>query len=252
MKKIIWFVAFGSLIGIHEVSAQDSTKKESGLNKFGKFLEKASQAVSSGSGSLTTNEIGQGLKEALKIGVSKGSDQASAVDGYFKNQLIKLAFPPEAQKVEARLRQIGLGPQVDQFILSMNRAAEDAAKEAKPVFLNAVTQMTIPDAVQILKGQDDAATQYLRKTSGKELVTRFTPIIDGALKKNNATKYYADLVNAYNKLPLVKKENPNLTEYATNKAVDGLFLLVAQEEKQIRENPQARITELLKKVFGAQ
>ena len=251
MKKIIWQITIVGLLSITAVQAQDSTKKETGLDRLGKFLDKVTQP-SGAAGSLTSGEIANGLKEALRVGVSKGSDQASALDGFFKNQLIKLAFPPEAQKVEARLRQIGLGPQVDQFVLSLNRAAEDAAKEAKPVFVSAITKMTITDAVGILKGPDDAATQYLRRTSGQELVTRFTPIIDGALKKNNTTKYYADLVNAYNKLPLVKKENPNLTEYATNKAVDGLFLLVAQEEKQIRENPQARVTDLLKRVFGKQ
>lgn len=250
MKKIIWQITIAGLLSTTFVNAQDSTRKETGLDKLGKFINKVAQPA--GAGSLTSGEIANGLKEALRVGVSKGSDQASALDGFFKNQLIKLAFPPEAQRVEARLRQIGLGPQVDQFILSMNRAAEDAAKEAKPVFVSAITKMTITDAVGILQGQQDAATQYLRRTSGQELVSRFTPIIDAALKKNSATKYYADLVNTYNKLPLVKKENPNLTEYATNKAVDGLFVLVAQEEKQIRENPQARITDLLKKVFGQQ
>lgn len=250
MKKIIWQIAVVSLLSTPIVHAQDSTRKQTGLDRLGKFLDKVTQPA--GTGSLTSGEIANGLKEALRVGVSKGSDQASAVDGFFKNQLIRLAFPPEAQKVEARLRQIGLGPQVDQFVLSLNRAAEDAAKEAKPVFISAITKMTITDALGILKGPQDAATQYLRKTSGQELVTRFTPIIDEALKKNNTTKYYADLVNTYNKLPLVKKENPNLTEYATNKAVDGLFVLVAQEEKQIRENPQARVTDLLKRVFGQQ
>ncbi|QJW89710.1 DUF4197 domain-containing protein [Spirosoma taeanense] len=232
--------------------AQDSTRKQSsGSGIFGRILDAVTQPAGA-SGSLTGSDIAAGLKEALRVGINKGADQASAKDGYFKNALIRIAFPPEAQQVATRLRQIGLGPQVDKFELSLNRAAEDAAKRAKPVFISAITQMTIQDAVGILRGQDDAATQYLRRTSGQQLVAEFTPIIDSTLKTNRATRYYSDLVNTYNKLPFVQKANPNLTEYATSKAVDGLFILVAQEEKKIRENPAARITELLKRVFGGQ
>ena len=239
--------------------AQDSTRRDStapakpagGL--FGKILEAVTQPSAGTSGSLSNLDIASGLKEALRIGVSNGSAQASKLDGYFKNPLLKIAFPPEAQNVANKLRQIGFSKQVDQFELSLNRAAEDAAKKAAPVFIKAVTSMSIQDAVGILRGQNDAATQYLRRTSGQQLVTEFTPIIDSTLKKNNATKYYADLVNIYNKVPFVqKKVNPNLTEYATGKAVDGLFVLVAQEEQKIRENPAARVTDLLKRVFSKQ
>lgn len=240
----------------HLSLAQDSTKQQSsGGGLFGKIIKAVTEttAGTSGSGGLTSSEIASGLKEALRIGVSNGSAQASALDGYFKNPLLKIAFPPEAQNVAAKLRQLGFNKQVDQFELSLNRAAEDAAKKAAPVFIKAVTSMSIQDAVGILRGQNDAATQYLRRTSGQQLVTEFTPIIDSTLKKNNATRYYTDLVTIYNRIPLVqKKVNPNLTEYATGKAVDGLFILVAQEEQKIRENPAARVTDLLKRVFSKQ
>ena len=233
--------------------AQDSTapKKASG-GIFGKVLEAVTQSSAGTSGSLTNSDIASGLKEALRVGVSKGATQASQLDGYFKNPLLKIAFPPEAQKVATKLRQLGFNQQVDQFELSLNRAAEDAAKKAAPVFVKAITSMSIQDAVGILGGSNDAATQYLRRTSGQQLVTEFTPIIDSTLTKNNATRYYSSLVTTYNKIPFVQKVNPNLTQYATGKAVDGLFVLVAQEETKIRENPAARVTDLLKRVFSKQ
>ena len=228
-----------------------TTRPRSSGGFFGKVLDAVTKPGGAALGGLSSSDIAAGLKEALRVGISKGADQASVTDGYFKNALLRIAVPPEAQKVVARLRQIGFGPQVDKFELSMNRAAEDAAKVAKPVFIKAITSMSIGDAVGILRGQNDAATQYLRRTSGQQLVTEFTPIIDSTLKKNNATRYYNDLVTTYNKLPLVQKVNPNLTEYATGKAVDGLFILVAQEEQKIRENPAARVSDLLKRVFGS-
>lgn len=201
--------------------------------------------------SVTTEEVAAGLKEALTNGVSKGSDLASQVDGYFKNQEIKIPFPPDVQQVETKLRAIGMGAQVDKFIESLNRGAEDAAKEAKPIFVSAVKQMTIQDAWAILRGEQDAATQYLKKTTTGDLTVKFMPIIKKSLEKVNATKYYSDLVTTYNKIPLVQKVNPNLDEYATGKAIDGLFILVAKEEKNIRANPAARTSDLLKKVFSA-
>ena len=234
---------------------QDTTppRPKSSGGFFGKILDAVTQPGGSGGalGGLSNGDIASGLKEALRVGISKGADQASVTDGYFKNALLRIAVPPEAQKVVARLRQIGFGPQVDKFELSMNRAAEDAAKVAKPVFIKAITSMSIGDAVGILRGQNDAATQYLRRTSGQQLVTEFTPIIDSTLNKNNATRYYNDLVTTYNKLPFVQKVSPNLTQYATGKAVDGLFILVAQEEQKIRENPAARVSDLLRRVFGS-
>ncbi|WP_276366677.1 DUF4197 domain-containing protein [Chryseolinea sp. H1M3-3] len=203
-------------------------------------------------GSLSTEEVAQGLKEALTNGVSKGSDLVSQVDGYFKNPEIKIPFPPEVKQVESRLRQIGLGSEVDKFVLTLNRGAEDAAKEAKPIFVEAVRQMTIQDAWSILKGEQDAATQYLKKSTSALLKEKFKPIIQNSLNKVNATKYYGDLVNSYNRIPMVQKVNPDLDEYATDRAIEGLFVMIAKEEKNIRENPLARTSELLKKVFGSQ
>ncbi|MES2797751.1 MAG: DUF4197 domain-containing protein [Bacteroidota bacterium] len=202
-------------------------------------------------GALTSEEIGRGLKEALTVGINNSSTKASALDGYLGNSLIKLLFPPEAQKVEAKLRQIGLGGECDKFITALNRGAEDAAKSAAPIFIDAITKMTIQDALGILKGDKDAATQYLKKTSTAALVNAFGPVIESSLNKTNATKAYSDIANLYNRIPLVQKVNPDLKGYATNKAIDGLFLLVAQEEANIRENPGARVSELLKRVFGS-
>src|SRR5690606_31374363 len=199
----------------------------------------------------TSSEVAEGLKEALIKGVSWGADLVSQTDGYFGNPEIKIPFPPDVKKVEDRLRQIGLGGEVDKFILTLNRGAEDAAREAKPIFIGAIKSMTIQDAWSILRGEDDAATQYLRRTTGERLAEKFKPVIKASLDKVNATRYYSDKVTTYNRIPLVEKVNPDLDDYATNKAIDGLFVMIAKEEKRIREDPVARTTELLKKVFGA-
>ncbi|MBX2967697.1 MAG: DUF4197 domain-containing protein [Cyclobacteriaceae bacterium] len=203
-----------------------------------------------GGNELTTAEVGEGLKEALIKGISTGSDQASQVDGFFKNPQIKIPFPPDVKKVEDKLRQIGLGGEVDKFVMALNRGAEDAAKEAKPIFISAIKQMTIQDAWGILKGEENAATEYLKRTTSAQLREKFEPVIGSSLNKVNATKYYGDIISTYNKIPLVEKVNPDLNDYATTKAMDGLFLLIAGEEKKIRQDPVARTTELLKKVFG--
>jgi len=200
----------------------------------------------------TTEQVAAGLKEALEKGIVNGAKKASAVDGYLKNPQIKIPFPADAKKVETKLRELGMGNKVDQFIETLNRGAEEAAKEAAPIFVTAIKSMTITDAWNILKGQDDAATLYLKKTTSAQLTDKFKPIIQKALDKTSATKYYTDLVNTYNKIPFVDKVNPNLNDYATSLAIDGLFKLVAQEEANIRSNPGARTTELLKKVFKEQ
>jgi hypothetical protein len=199
---------------------------------------------------LTTAEVGEGLKEALIKGISTGSDQASQLDGYFKNPQIKIPFPPDVKKVEDKLRQIGLSSEVDKFVMALNRGAEDAAKEAKPIFISAIRQMTIQDAWALLKGEENAATEYLKRTTSTQLREKFEPVISNSLDKVNATKYYGDIVTAYNKVPFVEKVNPDLNDYATTKAMDGLFLLIAAEEKKIRQDPVARTSDLLKRVFG--
>lgn len=235
MMRIVLFTL--SILMAHGVVAQ--------LN-----LNKLKKAITGES--LTTEQVGEGLKEALTKGVSKGSDLVSQVDGYYKNAEIKIPFPPEAKRVEEKLRQMGLGSKVDDFIMALNRGAEDAAKEAKPIFVSAIKQMTIQDAWGILRGEQTAATQYLKRTTTAQLTEKFKPVIQKSLNNVNATKYYSDLVNTYNKIPMVQKANPNLDDYATEKAIDGLFVMVAKEEKNIRENPGARTSDLLKKVFASQ
>ena len=200
---------------------------------------------------LSKSEVAAGLREALLQGISKGSDQASQLDGYYKNPQLKIPFPTEAQQVEKTLRDIGLGSEVDKFVRQLNRGAERAAVQAKPIFINAIRSLTIEDAFSILNGDQNAATNYLMRTTSESLKSEFLPIIGKALDEVNATKYYGDIVTRYNKIPLVKKVNPNLDDYAVNRAIDGLFLLVGREEANIRANPVARSTELLKKVFGS-
>jgi hypothetical protein len=199
---------------------------------------------------LTTAEVAEGLKEALIKGISTGSDLVSITDGYFKNPEIKIPFPPEVKKVEDAMRKIGLGGQVDKFVLTLNRGAEDAAKEAKPIFIAAIKSMTIQDAWAILKGEENAATEYLKRTTSASLKEKFKPVIQNSLNKVNATKYYGEIITRYNQIPFVEKVNPNLDDYATDKAIEGLFVMIAKEEKNIRLDPVARTTELLKRVFG--
>lgn len=199
---------------------------------------------------LTNEEIIQGLKEALSVGASNGSKKLHALDGYFGNAAIKLLMPPEAQKVEKTLRSLGLGAQVDKAILSMNRAAEDAAEAAAPIFLDAIKQMTVQDAMGILKGGDNAATNYLQSKTSQALTEAFRPVIEQSLKKVDATRYWNDVFSAYNKVSR-EKVNPDLPAYVTEKALSGLFLTIAEEEKKIRKDPLARTSDILKKVFSS-
>jgi hypothetical protein len=219
------------------------------FGQFDKILGKAKKALNGG-GKLSNEEIIQGLKEALTQGISKGADVVSMVDGYNKNLEIKIPFPADAKRVEDRLRQLGMGNDVDKFITTLNRGAEDAAKEAKPIFVNAIKQMSFDDALSILKGNPDAATQFLKRTTSIELKKKFSPVVQKSLDKVEATKYYGSLVGTYNKIPFVDKANPDLNAYATDKAIEGLFVMIAKEEKNIRDNPGARASDILKKVFG--
>ncbi|TKK66927.1 DUF4197 domain-containing protein [Ilyomonas limi] len=221
------------------------------LKKDSSLQNKVNGLFSGNSSSLSTTEIANGLKEALNKGVETGTSKLSAVDGFFKDAAIKILLPPEAQKVEKTLRSAGFDKPVDEAILSMNRAAEDAAKSAAPIFLNAIKQMTINDAVGILKGRDSAATTYLRTKSTAALTEAFKPIISTSLEKVDATKYWNTVFTTYNKLPFAtSKVNPDLTAYVTDKALAGIFHEIALQEMQIRQNPAARTTDLLKKVFG--
>ncbi len=199
----------------------------------------------------TTAEIGLGLKEALEIGTNLSADKLASKDGYLGNLTIKILFPKEAQKAEKTLRSLGLNSLADNVILSINRAAEDAALEAKPIFIAAIKQMTIADASNILlSNQNNAATQYFKKVTNTQLQNKFNPIIKASLTKVGATRYWADVVNKYNQIPFVTTVNSNLENYVTQKAIDGLFLEIANQELKIRNNISARNGALLQKVFA--
>lgn len=201
-------------------------------------------------GNPTTSEIGLGLKQALEIGTTNGADQLSAKDGFLGNLAVKILFPPEAQKVEKTLRTVGLESLADNVILTINRAAEDAAKEAKPIFISAIKQMTIADATTILLGNKDAATTYFKRVTTAQLMEKFRPVIASSLSKVGATKYWGDAAATYNKIPLVTPVSTDLSSYVAQKAIDGMFIQVAQEELKIRDNISSRSTTLLQKVFG--
>lgn len=201
--------------------------------------------------SLSNSEVAGGLREALVQGISRGADQAARNDGFFANPEIKIPFPQNLTKVENALRDLGLGSEIDRFVLTLNRGAEKAAQGAKPIFLNAIMSLTITDAITILRGEPDAATNYLRTTTSGQLRQQFLPVVSQSLEQVNATRYYGDIINQYNRIPLVQKQDPDLDNYATERAIEGLFKLVAQEEANIRANPAARATELMKRVFGS-
>lgn len=201
-------------------------------------------------GTPTDSEINSGLKQALEYGTSYASDRLSKEDGYLGNLAIKIAFPEEAKKVENTLRSFGLGDLCDQVITSLNRAAEDAAIEAKPIFVAAIKDMSITDVKNILLGADNAATQYFAGKTTTSLEGKFKPIIESSLTTVGATRYWSDVIGRYNKIPLMTPIDTDLSKFVTQKAIDGLFYEIAKEELKIRENAAARSTILLQKVFG--
>ncbi len=214
------------------------------------FLKNAKKLLGIGNASFTEQEAVQGIREALIQGTSESVKLVSVTDGYFGNAAIKIPFPEDAKTMEARLRSIGIGSQVDELILSLNRAAEDAAREAKPIFIEAIKSMTVQDAIGIVKGKENAATVYLQKTTTPALRSQFLPVIKASLDKVQATRYWRDLIGIYNRIPLVQKINPDLPAYVTDKAIAGLFTMIAREEMEIRKDPVARTSDILKKVFG--
>ncbi|MEO6819913.1 MAG: DUF4197 domain-containing protein [Ginsengibacter sp.] len=212
--------------------------------------ETAKSVLSSvGNGNLSQSEVAQGLKEALRVGTDSSTFHLGLLNGFFKDDMIKILMPPEAQKVEKTLRDVGMGSVVDKAVLSMNRAAEDASKYVGTIFINAIQQMTIQDAFGILKGDNVAATNYLKAKTTSQLTAAFSPIIAKSLQYTDATKYWKDVFSIYNRL---SKEpvNTDLTAYVTNKALDGLFYHIGLEEQKIRKDPAARVTDILKKVFA--
>ncbi|MEO6190667.1 MAG: DUF4197 domain-containing protein [Saprospiraceae bacterium] len=214
--------------------------------QFGNLLKKV------GLEELSTEEVASGLKEALSQGTSKGSDLLSSKDGYFKS-IYKIFLPDDARNVCKKLSIIpGFTSLENDVIEKLNRAAEDAATKAKPIFINAIKQMTIQDAWNILKGNDDAATIFLKRTTNQALYNEFKPVITTSMEKVGAIQLWSSAVNKYNQLPLIKKVNPDMTDYVTNRALDGLFMKIAEEELNIRHNLASRTSDLLKKVFSKQ
>ena len=216
---------------------------------LGGLLKKASNLVNESGSGLSSQDIANGLKEALTIGAEKGCVNLSKSDGFFKNAALKILMPPEAQKIENTIRGLGMNQLADDFILSMNRAAEDACNTAAPIFVKAIKEMSITDGINILKGNESAATTYLRSKTEIDLKASFSPIIKTSLDKVDATKYWEKIINTYNAIPLTKKMNPDLTAYVTEKSMNGIYSEIATQEKEIRANPMARTSALLKSVF---
>ncbi|WP_281310031.1 DUF4197 domain-containing protein [Flavobacterium flavigenum] len=197
-------------------------------------------------------DIASGLKEALNKGITQQVSKLTAVDGFYKNEAVKILMPAELQKVDATLRKVGLSSLADEGIKMLNRAAEDAVKEATPIFVSAVKNMTFTDAKNILLGNDSAATSYLQGSTTTALYAKFNPVIKSSFEKVGADAVWTKIINKYNTIPLVKKVNPDLTDYTTNQALAGVFKMIAVEEKEIRNNISARTTPLLKSVFAMQ
>lgn len=239
MKKILLTLfSLGVLLGTAQV-------------KLKSLKDNISEKAKVSKGGLSNEEVVKGLKEALSLGTNNSSSMASKLDGFYKNPRLFIPWPAEAAEMKARLIKMGFTKQIEEFEMSLNRAAEEAALKAAPVFVDAITNMSVQDGFAILNGTDTSATNYLRKTTYAPLKSNFLPIVKAAIEKVNVTSYWNPLVTAYNKVPLVKKQNPDLDDYVTNKAIDGLMVLIADEEMKIRKDPAARVTDLLKKVFGS-
>ena len=197
-------------------------------------------------------EIASGLRQALDFGIDKQVSKLTKEDGFYKNELVKILLPDELQKVDKTLRDIGLGKLADEGLKVLNRAAEDAVGEATPIFINAVKGITFNDAKNILLGNDNAATLYLTKATQTELYGKFSPVIKSSFEKVGADAIWADLIGRYNSIPLVKKVNPDLTDYVTQEALDGVYKMISIEEKEIRNKVSSRTTDLLRRVFALQ
>lgn len=233
------------------VIKQNTTSTSTKPSMNGNGTNNNSGSSTTGTNSFTEAEAGKAIKDALLNGISNGVMKASATDGFFKNAFIKVLMPPEARAMESTLRQIGAGALIDNIILTMNRAAEKAAPQAKQIFINAITQMNINDAISIVSNQQpDAATKFLERTTTEQLVTAFKPSIKTALDQTLATRYWSQAMSQYNRIPFVQKINTDLPDYVTRKGISGLFYLIGQEEAKIRKDPVARTTDILQKVFG--
>lgn len=237
MKKILLLVTLFSV----SVNAARSQVLKDVLNKVTKSTQGSN---------LSNDDIVSGLKEALRVGTDSSTKKLSKMDGFFKDAAVKILMPEEAKKVERTLRNFGMGNLVDKAILSMNRAAEDAASGVGTIFWDAIRQMSITDGLKILRGGDYAATDYLKSMTTKQLTEKFRPVIETSLAKTEATKYWKDLFTAYNRFSK-DQVNTDLTAYVTERALAGLFLQIGQQEQKIRKDPAAQVTDILKKVFGS-
>ncbi|WP_298348323.1 DUF4197 domain-containing protein [uncultured Dokdonia sp.] len=235
MKKIIAALVLFSLVSCAELQGViDSLPTETGTS------------------GISNQMIGSGLKQALDFGIDKQVTKLTSTDGFYKNELVKILLPEELQKVDKTLRAIGLGSLADEGIKALNRAAEDAVSEATPIFVDAVKQITFNDVRTILLGTDNAATQYLEGKTNTALYNKFNPVIKNSFAKVGADQIWTNLITKYNDLPLTNNVNPDLTDYVTQQALQGVYTMIAVEEKEIRTKTQSRTTDLLKRVFALQ
>jgi hypothetical protein len=249
MKKLL----LGVLVVAGMFTASAQTKKKTTSKTKSKVAAVATKAVAAAKTVVVSDtDIATGLKEALNNGVQKEVTKLMAEDGFYKNEAVKILLPDELQKVDKKLRQLGMSSLADEGIKLLNRAAEKAVGEATPIFVSAITNMTFTDAKNILMGADNSATTYLQGTTTKPLYDKFSPIIKTSLDEVGATAAWEKIINKYNGLPLVTKVNPDLTDYTTTKALDGVYKMIAVEEKDIRTNIKSRTSDLLKNVFALQ
>ena len=250
MKNVLITLLVAAMFSGQAQSFKDKLKKKKdSLEKVAK--EKLNAGSNSSAPKLTNEEGIKALKEALSVGTNSASSLAGKTDGFLKNTRLFIPWPEEAKDMKAKLITMGFTKKINEFETSLNRAAEQAALKAAPVFIDAITNMSVADGFAILKGADTSATSFLRKTTSQPLYDKFLPIVKDAVNSVKVTSYWNPLATAYNKLPGVKKQNPDLDDYVTRRAINGLMILIADEEVNIRKNPMARVSDLLKKVFGS-
>ncbi len=248
MKNYLFLAGIAAII----TATSCDPKTQQQLIKTGTdILTAATTGTNTSSSALSNADVIKGLKEALTVGANNSISLTSKLDGFNKNPLIYIPWPSEAIVMKERLSQLGFQNQINDFETSLNRAAEEATKNAVPVFVNAISNMSISDGFAILNGNDTSATHFLREKTYTSLKERFSPTVTDAINKVKVTSYWSPLISTYNKIPGIKPQNPNLNEYVTDKAINGLMTLIAQEETKIRKDPMARVTDILKKVFGS-
>lgn len=245
MKKIILVAALAT------IGCQANAWDLKDLGSIANEVTKGSSASGSGVDSLSNAEMNSGLKEALNQGVDKAVSSLGTANGFFGNSEVKIPLPESLKKIEKGMKFIGMGKQSDELILKMNRAAEAAVPEAKALLVGSIKQMSLADAKAILTGPQDAATQYFKKTTSTQMGEKFLPIVTKATEKVQLAQTYNKYAEMGSKFGVVDKEDANIEQYVTNKALDGLYLMIAKEEAAIRKDPVGQASSLLKKVFGA-